>query len=452
MTSLLLRLARLYRELRRRHVVRVAVIYILMGAGLVEFSATVLPRLGVGDWAVSLVLFLVAIGLPISLVAAWALELSPDGEIQVTRPASEEGAGPADPDRPRAEPSRELTRRADRKLAYVGLGIMIGIFTIGAYAVTSGPSAEMPASSIRSIAVLPFADLSAGGGNAYLGAGVAEELLNALSEVRGLKIAARTSSFLFESGGADVHEIGERLDVQAVLGGSVTRVGDRLRIRAQLMETGEGFQVWSDTYDHQIDDLLALQTEIAQTIVDSLQIRFRPRGAATHDADPAAYERYLRARHAAGSRREPDLRRAAALYREALEIEPGLARAAAGLSFVNALLLGYGEGGADVTAGSTLEDAETALAMDPGLWEAQVARGVALAAMGRDRAAADAFQAAIAANPNSAAAHHLHAQLLERNGDAEGAAAARSSARSLDPLAGAGGGSAPRAMPTLPGA
>lgn len=450
MASLLLRLTRLFRELRRRHVVKVAIIYIVMGAGLIEFSATVLPRLGVDDWGVNLVMFLVAIGLPIALVAAWALELSPDGEIQVTRPSeAQDEAQIGDANRP-GEPSPELTRRADRKLAYVGLGIMIGIFTIGAYAVTSGPTAEMPASSIRSIAVLPFSDLSAEGGNAYLGAGVAEELLNALSEVRGLKVAARTSSFLFESGGADVHEIGERLDVQAVLAGSVTRVGDRLRIRAQLMDTGEGFQVWSDTYDHDVDDLLALQTEIARTIVDSLQIRFRPRGAATDDVDPAAYEKYLQARYAAGSRREPDLRRASALYREALSIDPGLGRAAAGLSWTNALLLAYGEGGDSVTAESTLEEAETAVALDPALSEAQVARGIALAALGRDRTAAEAFQAAIVANPNSAAAHHAYAQLLERNGDVEGAAAARATAGSLDPLAGVGTGSAPRPLPALP--
>ncbi|MCB0588759.1 MAG: tetratricopeptide repeat protein, partial [Phaeodactylibacter sp.] len=180
------------------------------------------------------------------------------------------------------------------------------------------------------IAVLPFRDLSPGGGQQYFGDGIAEDILNALAQVRALKVAGRTSSFSFRGSESSMQEIGKKLGVGSVLEGSVRKAEGRLRVTAQLVSTEDGYQLWSQRYDRDIDDIFAIQDEIARAVADNLKVILLNGGLQPLTSEPEAYEWYLRGRHMLSQRSE-GAERAVEFFERAINIDPGFAAAYAGL-------------------------------------------------------------------------------------------------------------------------
>jgi TolB-like protein/tetratricopeptide (TPR) repeat protein len=275
-------------ELRHRNVFRVAATYLIAGWLIIQVVSAVSGPLNLPDWFDTVVIVLLAIGFPIAALFAWAFELTPDG----IRASRHEVIGKND--------------RASNKLDYALIGalfIVAGTIAwnqIGARRVgTTASYASIPQD--KSIAVLSFADMSAEGDQGYFADGIAEELLNALTRLDGLRVASRTSSFSFRGSDADIRAIGEALNVNLVLEGSVRKDGDRIRITAQLIDTANGYHHWVQTYDRNLNDIFAIQDEIANAIAGVLGVSLGVgnvnsfRGAGTDNFE--AYEAYWQAKN-----------------------------------------------------------------------------------------------------------------------------------------------------------
>ena len=287
-----------------------------------------------------------------------------------------------------------------------------------------------------SVAVLPFLDLSPSADQAYLSDGMTEELIGQLSRVEGLKVPARTSSFQFRDGRTDVREIGRRLGVEHVIEGSVRRAGDRLRVTVQLVSTANGYEIWSETYDRPIDDVLAVQDEIGKAIVASLPLQLSGSGGSDVGqapiADVEAYELYLRGRFFANRRTDEALDMAAEYYRQAIAIDPGFARAHAGLAET---FIATRQSAPRERFERGREAALAALAIDSTLAEAHTAMGWIEMWYDRDWAAADRhFQRALASNPNYLWAHQWYSAYLSAVGRLEEALTSIRTAHRIDPL------------------
>jgi serine/threonine-protein kinase len=290
-----------------------------------------------------------------------------------------------------------------------------------------------------SVAVLPFVDLSPQGDRAYLGDGMTEELLNALARIPGLHVAARSSSFQFRDPGVDVRLVGERLGVDAVVEGSVRLEGSQLRVTAQLIEAKDGYHLWSDQFDRRVEDVFAVQEEIARTVARALGARL---GRTTPDTlvrrfteSPHAYDLYLRGRHAWNARTTDGMWSALRAFEEAVTVDPAYAAAYAGLADTWQLLPDYG----NVNARQGLARAKTAalraIALDSTLAEAHASLGALLDDYDRDRAGAErAYRTAILLNPAYATARQWLAIHLADEGRHDEAAAEMERARRLDPL------------------
>ncbi|HEX9579460.1 MAG TPA: tetratricopeptide repeat protein, partial [Gemmatimonadales bacterium] len=290
-----------------------------------------------------------------------------------------------------------------------------------------------------SVAVLPFLDLSPAGDRAYLSDGLTEELLNALAKIPGLRVAARSSSFQFRDPGTDVRMVGQRLGVAAVVEGSVRLEGTRLRVTAQLIETRRGYHLWSEQYDRDLEDIFAVQEEIARTVASALSAELVSGlpdilvARATESTE--AYDLYLRGRHDWNSRTTEGMWRALRAFERAIAIDPGYAAAYAGLSDTWQLLPDYG----DVPARQGLAQAKTAalraIALDSSLAEAHASLAALLDDYDRDRAGAEhEYRQAILLNPGYATARQWLAIHLADDGRFDEAIAEIERARRLDPL------------------
>jgi TolB-like protein len=286
-------------EIRRRKVVRVALVYVATAFAVVQAADVMLPRMGVPEWVTNLVVALAVLGLPIALVLAWALELTPDG-VRVTRGAT---ADPGGGGAPALLGGRTIVVVA--LLLAVGVGLGAGLIL----APRTGPDpgdarASDPdpvAAHERSIAVLPFADFSPDGGQEWFSDGLAEEILNALARLPDLRVASRTGSFQFRDRSGDVRAIADSLGVAHILEGSVRWAGDRVRITAQLIRASDDAHLWSQNFDRNAADVIRVQEEIAYEIARTLQTALDPeelaRIVAAGTNSVAAHEAFLRARH-----------------------------------------------------------------------------------------------------------------------------------------------------------
>jgi serine/threonine-protein kinase len=322
-------------------------------------------------------------------------------------------------------------RRARLGWALLGAGVLAA----GVAALGLRPRGVDPAS----VAVLPFADLSPDGDQAYLSDGLTEELLNALARIPGLRVAARSSSFQFRERGVDVRDVGRRLAVAAVVEGSVRLDGDQLRVTAQLIETRRGYHLWSEQYDRSMADVFSVQEDIARMVASRLSetlVRGLPDTlVARATASPAAYELYLRGRHEWNGRTRRGMWEALRAFQQAIAIDPGYAAAYAGLSDTWQLLPDYG----DVPASEGLAQAKTsalrAIALDSTLAAAYASLGAVLDDYDRDRPGAErAYRRAIALNPGYATARQWLAIHLADDGRFEEALEEIERARRLDPL------------------
>ncbi|PYI98074.1 MAG: hypothetical protein DME98_05900 [Verrucomicrobia bacterium] len=288
---------------------------------------------------------------------------------------------------------------------------------------------------IRSIAVLPFADLSAEHDQEHFSDGVAEEILNALSKVGGLHVPARTSCFAFRGATLDAREIGKRLGVETLLDGSIRKAGKRVRISVQLVDASNGYQLWSERFDREIEDIFAIQDEIARSVLESLGLaltereEFRFLKPTTTNIE--AYEAYLRGRKLYHKWTRQSVEFARQMFERAVRIDAGFAAAWAGLANAHVDLFRWGRNPRDLEEAQRAS--EHALKLNPNSAEAHVSAGQALAIQRRFAGAAIAFERAIEEDPTLFEAYYLYGRVLFESGDTEKSAKLFEKARHVRP-------------------
>ncbi len=372
-------------ELRRRKVVRVAVVYAATAFAVLQAADIVLPRMGVPDWGINLVIALIVFGFPIALVLGWALELTPEGVKRTEAVPEAQGQSPA--------LLGKRTVLASALLVAVGIGLGAGWLLKPGESAPEESSAPVTGAGTdaagavagpaeNSIAVLPFLNLSPDPANAYFADGISEELLNILVDVEGLKVASRTSAFSFKGKDTPIPEIARQLGVRHILEGSVRRQGNRVRITAQLIETRSDTHLWSETFERDLTDIFRVQEEIARAITTALVgvLGVRKVSVAAPTADLEAYERFLRGRTRFYQR--IDLDEAIADLAFAVERDPEFAEAWAFLGAAR-WVVGYGGYRTELDRAEqvsrALPAAERALDLDPDLGIALAVKGTMLA-------------------------------------------------------------------------
>lgn len=295
-----------------------------------------------------------------------------------------------------------------------------------------------PAPVARSLAVLPFENMSPDPANGYFSDGLSEQITTVLGRVEGLRVAARTSAFALRDAGLDVRVIGDTLGVEAVLEGSVRREGNRLRVTAQLIDAGTGYHLWSGEYDREVAEVLAVQDEIARAIAAALALRLPPRATLAR-VPPAprleAYDLYLRALHLRNGLSDDALQRALDLLDRAIELEPGFALAHAARASVVAPRIYFGNVPLDQGMRDMRVSIARAFQLDPALGEAHVALGIFRLFFEWDWAGAEqSLRQAIRLNPSDAHAWHHLANHLHAMGRFAEAREARAQGVALDPL------------------
>jgi TolB-like protein/Tfp pilus assembly protein PilF len=320
---------RFFAELKRRNVYRAAIGYAVVGWLLIQVATQVLPFFEISNWRIRVIVLLIVLGFPVVLIIAWAFDLTPEG-LKRTELAADVPS----------EPSRS---RIWIYLITVSLALSVGLFFVGRY--TALRQAGTLTLSAKSIAVLPFENLSRDPDNAYFADGVQDEILSNLAHIADLKVIGRTSVMQYKAGVArDLREIGRQLAVANVLEGSVQRAGDRVRVIAQLVDARTHRQLWGQTYDRDLADVFTIQSDIAKTIASQLQAKLTGREEQTLAVRPTsnteAYDAYLRglAFDARSAYSNDALRKAIALYERAVQLDPTFAVAWARLSRADASL------------------------------------------------------------------------------------------------------------------
>lgn len=303
-----------FAELKRRNVIRVGIAYVVICWALAQVAEFAVDNFDAPVWALRVFVVFLMLGLPLVLFLAWIYELTPDG---VKREK--------DIDR-----SQSITKQTGRKLDFVIIGVLVvavGLLLFDRFYVRENisSSAASGAKTIQSIAVLPFVNLS--NDEDYFADGLSEELLNLLAQISDLKVAGRTSSFAFKGRNEDFKVIGDALNVEHVLEGSVRRSGDRLRVTAQLINVDDGYHVWSETYDRRMADIFEIQDDVAGAITEALRLRLSPRSnKPTHNVE--AYALYLEALPYIASNDDSDvLTKVVNLLDRAIKLDPTFAKA-----------------------------------------------------------------------------------------------------------------------------
>lgn len=427
-------------ELKRRHVFRVAGAYAIAAWVVVQVADTVAPRLGLPGWFPTAVIVAAALGFPLALVFAWAFDLTADGVERTASPASRPSPAPSAASGSAADPPPAGVPALPRRIPAAAVAALAGVALLAAGATflrVGGPAAPEAVVPLRSIAVLPFVNMSSDRENEHFSDGLAEELLNSLAQVPELRVAARTSSFAFKGAAENVSDIGRRLNVETVLEGSVRKSGDRLRITAQLINVQDGYHLWSETYERRLEDIFAIQDEISAAIVGSLLPRLEGKAAPAHHATESveAYELYLRGRHRfwQGST-EAGLREAAALFEKAIAADPGFAPAYAGVA--DAYMLLGGQLAPRDAMPRAKAAARRALELDPRLAEGYVALASIAWLYDWDWAAADEhYRLSFSVNPLLHTRCICYAWYLAVVGNTRAAVVEAERARQMDPVA-----------------
>ena len=423
----------LFSELRRRNVFRVSAAYFVTFWLVIQVSTTVAPALNLPDWVSTLVVWLGIVGFPFVLIFSWMYQLTSDG---LQRDTGGEDAGAAQASVAGRPLNMLITALLARSLVFVIVDSYLLEDSLIRDEVTSSGAPQPAFLESNSIAVLPFANMSDDVSQGYFSDGLSEELLNLLAKQRGLKVAARTSSFAFRDTQANIQEIAGVLQVAHVLEGSVRRSGNQIRITAQLINANDGYHLWSETYDRQLEDVFAVQDEIAAAIVSALSLHLDiPQLSASRSGNVEAYDLYLQGNELA---RKPNRgEEAYDLYVEAVALDPTLAAAWAAKAemAINLRASQFWDGIPEAEAIAIAEDGiQRALAIDPGLAEAHVAQSVLNFDRYRIDEALVSADLAIAANPNLANAYLARAAVLRAMGYLQDWWIAMSTAIALDPL------------------
>ncbi len=330
----------LLKELKRRNVFRVGIAYIVVAWLMAQVLQLIFDSFGTPDWVMKTVLVLLATGLPFVLFFAWAFELTPEGlkrESEVDR-------------------TQSVTPQTGKKLDRISTVLLIlalGYFAVDKFVLSSGRDAALveateqattqaitaqtaktvqTVDADKSIAVLPFLNMSDDKSNEYFSDGLSEELLNLLAKVPNLRVIARTSSFAYKGTTTKIADVARELNVAHVLEGSVRKSGNQVRITAQLIRASDSSHLWSESYDRSLDNVFAIQDEIATAVVDQLKITLLGAAPKAKETDPAAYVLALQARQVLRLGTAEGFEQSMALYQQALAIAPDYATAWAGLS------------------------------------------------------------------------------------------------------------------------
>jgi TolB-like protein/Tfp pilus assembly protein PilF len=417
-------LKKFFAEVKRRNVYKVAVAYAVVAWLLMQVASQIFPFFEIPNWAVRLVVLLLIIGFPIALVIAWAFEATPEG-IKRTEAADASG--------------QRSRGGAWIYVVLIGAALSVGLFFLGRYTASrkQTESAELPT---KSIAVLPFENLSEEKGNAYFADGIQEEILTRLAKIADLKVISRTSTQQFQSKPANLSEIAKQLGVANILEGSVQRSADQVRVNVQLIKAATDAHLWADTFDRKLTDIFAVESDIATTIAETLQAKLtgseRSAIAKRPTANTEAYELYLKGRFFWNKRTGADLRTAIEYFNQALGKDPSYALAYAGLADSYDVLHTYGAASPADSMPQAKAAAKKALELDDTLAEAHTS----LAAVFNDydfdfEQSLKEFERAIQLNPNYATAHHwLSDGPLSALGQFDRAVAEGRRAVELDPL------------------
>ena len=346
--------------------------WILLQIGEVTFEP-----LGLPDWAMTGLVIVVILGFPVALILSWVFDLTPSG-----------------------------LRRAS--------------------GMPTTDSNDAP-----SIAVLPFADMSPDKDQGYFCEGVAEEILNALTKIEGLHVASRTSSFQFQDGHGDIRDIGKELGVKAILEGSVRKSGKQLRVTAQLIKVEDGYHLWSKSFDQELENIFAIQDEIATSIAESLLDTLRT-VKTTSSRDVKAYEYYLRGRQFFNRFRKKDIEFARQMFRQAIDIDPDFALAWAGYADCFSFLMMYVEPD-DSYCGEASKASERALELGPDLAEAHASRGLAYLISEEFEQAEKEFEKALDLDPSLFEAYYYYGRTRFHQGNLEEAAELFAKAAEVNP-------------------
>jgi TolB-like protein/predicted Zn-dependent protease len=421
----------LFNELKRRNVFRVGAAYVIGAWLLAQIADLLIDNIGAPDWVMKTLFVVLALGFFLALFFAWAFEMTPDGvkrESEVDRSQSI---------------TKVTGRKMDRSIIFV-LVLALGYFAWDKFSAQPQTLAAVEQTMVeelaidKSIAVLPFVNMSADADNEYFSDGLSEELLNLLAKVDGLKVAARTSSFKFKKSEADIGEIGKQLNVATVLEGSVRKSGNQARITAQLIKVDDGFHLWSETYDRELDNIFEVQDEIAKAIVEALKLPLLG-----HDAQPlaststenfAAYDLYLLGRHEARQYSETSFKRAIDYYLASLEKDPLFAPAYSGLADGYIFLANFGDLPQGEAQNLARTAAEKAISISPDSSEAHASMGLLLFNLNHYHKAETHFLQALQINPNNVNALMWYDNNLTRQFRSTEAMSMINRAMSVDPL------------------
>ena len=357
----------IFRELQRRNVFRVGTAYAVVSWLLIQVAETIFPLFGFDDTPARVVVIVLAIGFVPALVLAWAFEWTPAGPQRDRSPG------------PEAAAPRSSGRRLDRVIM-VALALAVGFFAFDRFVLDPRRDADLQraaeergrssalreAVGDRSIAVLPFADLSPGGDQAYISEGVAEEILNLLARVKELRVISRSSSFRYR-GDVDIPTVANELGVAYVLEGAARRLGDRVRITAQMIDAQTDAYVWSESFDRTLDDIFSVQEEIAAAVVEALQINLIGEPPRQRVTDSENYARYLEALYFFNRSTREGRVEAIARLQDVLAEDPGYAPALSLLAGIYAYQSNSGERDFDEGFALARQTALEALAIDPEL-------------------------------------------------------------------------------------
>jgi TolB-like protein/Tfp pilus assembly protein PilF len=422
-----------FAELKRRNVYKVAVAYAVVGWLIAQIATQIFPFLEIPNWVVRLVIVLIAIGFPIALVMAWAFETTPQG-IKRTEVAD---AMPA---------TAGNKKHAWIYVVAIGGAISVALFFLGRYTVADratprrSEAATNSAISNKSIAVLPFANLSRDPDNAYFAAGIQDEIITRLSKITDLNVISCTSTQRFKSSPDDIPAIAAQLGVANILEGSVQRTADAVRVNVQLIRGATDTHLWADTFDRKLTDIFAVESEISKTIAATLQAKLTGSEqnaiAARPTENTEAYQLYLKGRFFWNKRTGQNLNKAADYFNQAIAADPKYALAYVGLADTYVLMPLYGAGPPRDCYPKAKAAAKKALELDDASAEAHTSLAQVYCYYDLDYPQAiREFQRAIELNPNYATAHQWYGSSgLAALGQFDDAVAEVKRAIALDPL------------------
>jgi TolB-like protein len=414
-----------FTELKRRNVFRVGFAYVVIAWLIAQVADLVFDNIEAPEWLMPALLFLLAVGFALALFFAWAFELTPEG-IKKEK----------DVDR-----SQSITHKTGRKLDFTIIGILVlalgyfiwesrfeekGSGSLSDPMVAQEVGAKTPESEpdpISSIAVLPFVNMSADADNEYFSDGISEELLNVMVRVNSLRVASRTSAFAYKGKDVAVKQIAEELDVDHILEGSVRKAGNTVRITAQLIDANTDRHLWSETYERELDDIFDIQEEISNAIVDALKIALnvdevQALERVQHPTENAeAYALYLQGRHLWRTRQEANIREGIRLFKQAIELDPGYAKAYEALAVATLVLPAWSN---EVRADALVAEAHAVLAeiySENHQWAQMMS----------------AYEAAVRHEPKNPTAHQWYAENLNNAGFLDKALEEIKIAYALDP-------------------